>query len=113
MKIYLYEYNITPNIENRNILLINVEEEKVTYNDKIIEDDSLIEELNEIIDNYKESLLKFNEIPHTNYKGGRQRSLKVNVDGNVIALIGNTDNNEIANFYNEFKEKIITVIEKH
>ena len=113
MKIYLYEYNVTPNIENRNILLINVEDDKVTFNDKVIENSKLIEELEEIVANNKNSLLAYNEIPHTNFKGGRQRNLKVNVDDIEVKLIGNTENNEIANFYNDFKEQIITAIEKY
>lgn len=113
MKLCIYEYNITPNVENRNELLINVEEDKVTYNDKVIENGELIAELNQIVENNKPTLLDFNEIQHSNYKGGRQRSLKVEVDGVSIKLIGNTDNNQIANFYNDFKEEIINVVSKY
>lgn len=110
MKMNLYEYNVTPNLENRNELLIKLEDSKITYNDKVISDDNIIDNVYEILDEFKQDLVKYSEIEHTNFKGGRQRRLKVTYDDVEINLIGNTDNNEIANFYNEFKEKILNVI---
>lgn len=113
MKMSLYEYNVTPNIENRNILLINVENDKVVYKDVTIEDNDLIYELKEFIAKNRESLLKYNEIEHSNFKGGRQRILTLNIDDTEIKLIGNTDNNDIADFYNNFKEELINIIDKY
>ena len=50
MKMNLYEYNVTPNLENRNELLIKLEDSKITYNDKVISDDNIIDNVYEIFD---------------------------------------------------------------
>ena len=93
-----------------NTMLHQIQRIGITYNDKVISDDNIIDNVYEILDEFKQDLVKYSEIEHTNFKGGRQRRLKVTYDDVEINLIGNTDNNEIANFYNEFKEKILNII---
>lgn len=113
MKIYLSEYNVLPKIEERDILAIKIEENSILLNGKTIDDTTILNKISDLLLSYKKKLLEIKDIKHSNYKGGRQSQLKIvskEICEGEIFLIGNTSNTEIANFYIEFRNKLINLL---
>lgn len=114
MNLSIHEYNVTPDINEKNKFSIQINNNIITYNDIKIENNEILDKINEILLSYKETLLILKNIHHSNYKGGRQKQLSIyceDICNEKITLIGNTSNTEIAEFYNTFKNKIISLLE--
>ncbi len=116
MHVKLYEYNMTSNIEDRETLLIDITDDKVIYNDKVLTDMDLIDEIDDLLFIYKDSLLNIKNIAHTNYKTGRQKQLAIanpEISDKPIMMYGNTDEEEIAVFYEGFKNQLIILLNSY
>ena len=110
----LHEYNVTPDINKREELIIKVENNKIIYNDFNNDDEHIIGEIKKILISYKDDLLHAKDIKCSNYKGGRQKWITINckeVCNESITLIGNTDNEEMAKLYDRIKNKLIFLLE--
>lgn len=115
MIIYLHEYNVVPDMDKKDELILKVEDNKIIYNNLIIENMEKVNEMNKLLLSYKDTLLHLKDIKYSNSKGGRQKQLSIHCDSiccEKIVLLGNTNNEEIANFYSEFKNKVISLLEK-
>lgn len=114
MIIYLHEYNVTPDVNKRNELIIKVEDNSITYNDINDENDYLANKIKEMLISYKDTLLHAKDIKFDNSKGGRQKQLSIyceEICAEKIVLAGNTNNEEIAKLYDEIKNKLISLLE--
>ena len=113
MKLELREYNVTPDIEKRNDFYIRVEDEKIKYNRDVILDKEKISRIFSLLRNYKEDIIKItSEITH-NSKGGRQQMMTIQYeDEKPFYLIGNTNREEMSNFYFKLEKEIIDIIKK-
>lgn len=115
MKIVLNEYNVTPDIDDRNQVFVKIEDDKIVYGNKIYYNAEMIQRINNLLFSYKESILRIKDVKHSNYKGGRQQILKIHfkeIYDKPIIIFGNTDNEEVSNFYNKLKNEIMSVLEK-
>lgn len=113
MKFKLYEYNATPDVDKKDITLIEINDNKITYNGNDIENTEIINKINDLLLNYKETLLEIKDIRQANIKGGRQKTITIyseNICGNKITLIGNTSDEKISSLYEELKNKIIALL---
>ena len=115
MKVILYEYNVTPIIEKKDVLSIKIEDCKITYNGKQYESIEKENEVNNLLLSCKEKLLKLKNIEYSSYKGGRQEELRIcyEADNKETVLMGNTSNAEISKFYNDFKNRVISILDNN
>ena len=113
MKIKLMEYNVTPNIDDRNEFNIIVDNEFIMYENQKITDVNKINEIINLLTEYKDIVIKLNNEGISNFKGGRQKFIKIKYeDSEFLEIVGNTPSVEMSNLYSEIKEKIINIIEK-
>ena len=111
MKLLLREYNVTPIKEKRDSVTVQLEGDKVLYNDRVIEDKAKIDAFVSFINENKEVIIKLNE---PNYKGGRQKAINIIFDGDekIYSIIGNTNVVESAGLYSLIKAKLGEVIKE-
>ena len=77
MKIILKEYNVVPNMEERNELNIEIVDDRILYNNQIINGDNKLEHIINLINEYKEDIVKLNNDKIGNFKGGRQKLMNI------------------------------------
>lgn len=114
MIIYLHEYNVTPDVNKKEELIIKVENGTIMYNGINNESDYMLDEIKKMLISYKNDLLQVKDIKCSNYKGGRQKQLKIHckeVCDDEINLLGNTNNEDIAKLYGEIRNKLISLLE--
>lgn len=114
MKIILKEYNVVPNMEERNELNIEIIDDRILYNNQIINGDNKLEHIINLINEYKEDIVKLNNDKIGNFKGGRQKLMNIQFydDNRIYTIIGNTPSIESANLYNIIKEKLLSIVEE-
>ena len=114
MKLLLREYNVTPIKEKRDSVTVQLEGDKVLYNDRVIEDKTKIDAFVSFINENKEAIVKLNEQHISNYKGGRQKAINIIFDGDekVYNITGNTNVVESAGLYSLIKAKLGEVIKE-
>ncbi len=113
MKFKLMEYNVVPNVDERNAFCIQSVDDYILYNEQKITDRDKFDEIKSVLMQYRNEIVKLNSENISNYKGGRQQMLTIQYeDGEVLRVIGNTPSNEMANLYSELKNKLISIIER-
>ena len=113
MKFKLSEYNVVPNVEERNAFCIQLIDDYLLYNKQKITDNNKIDEIKNMFMQYKDEVIKLNKEHISNYKGGRQKILSIQYEeGNVLRINGNTPSIEMANLYSDLKNKLISIIEQ-
>lgn len=96
MNIYLHKYNVTPNIDEKEELVLKIENDTIVYSDIEKENNQLI-----------------NEIKASSCKGGRQKQLSIYCEKDCnkqIVLVGNTDNKKTLKLYDKIKNQIIDLL---
>ncbi len=113
MELKIYEYNVTPKIEERNEFSIRLVNGTLTINGRETTEESIINAIKKILLDNKENIIKLASERQENYKGGRQKgfAVKFEVDGEIYRIIGNTPSQEIADFYFKIKSEITNAIE--
>ena len=101
MELIIYEYNVTPNVNEKNeysVILIN---DTLTINGNIIQDKNKILTIKKVLEENKEDIIALANEKAENYKGGRQKSLTVKFDDNekLYSIIGNTPSKEMETLY--------------
>lgn len=114
MELKIYEYNVTPNINERNefgILLVN---DTLTMNGNETNDESKIVVIKKLLEDNKENIIKLAAENPGNYKGGRQKNLavKFDEDGETFIITGNTPSQETSDFYTKIVTEITNLIER-
>ncbi len=114
MKIAVKEYNVVPSMEEKNEMNIVFVDNKLIYNNQEIQDENKIKSINELINKYRENIIKLNSTNIENYKGGRQEMIAIQFDDidQIYHIIGNTPSEESSNLYNIIKDNLISIIEK-
>ena len=118
IKITLKEYIVnTPNDDVKlsielysNHFLPTIKPHTIFYDNNIINDENKYNEIINIIDNNIEIIKKLNIENISSYKGGLQEVITIQLDNNNYSVIGNTDNQEMNQLYNNIKTEIINVI---
>lgn len=110
MKFSLSEYNVTPNLEERDAFSISLNDD-LKYNGQVVGDETKKAAAIEALEKYKSDIIRLSAEPAENYKGGRQKGLVVLFDGDEkkYRLIGNTDLKEMANLYNQIKTELTQI----
>lgn len=114
--IYLHEYNVTPDTNKRNELVIKIDNDAIIYDGINKSSEELLDQVKQLLNSHKDALLQSKNIKCSNHKGGRQQQLTIRYDkicDNPIVLIGNTDNAEIATLYNELKDQLISILNNY
>ena len=114
MELKLYEYNVSSNINEFDLVNIQLLNNCITMNGNIIEDEDKINAITNLLENYKIEIIKLTSERVPNYKGGRQAGLDVifETNGEIYKIIGNTPSQEMAEFYYKIKSEIIKIIEQ-
>ena len=87
---------------------------KILYNNSIIQDIDKNQSIISLIYDYKEDIIKLNSERIQNYKGGIQKIINIQFDNDdkVYKIIGNTALAASADLYNTLKDKLVSIIEK-
>ena len=109
VEVKLYEYNVTPNVNERkeySVLLVN---DTLTINGNTIDDKDKVFAIQEVLERNKQNIIMLSNEETENYKGGRQKCLivKFETNGEIYRIIGNTPKNEMADFYIKITIKIL------
>ena len=114
MELNIYEYNVTPNLNERDPFNIQLLDNILRINGKIIEDVKKTIAIVNLLEEYKSDIILIASERAGNYKGGRQKCLtvKFETDGEIYRVIGNTPSQDMANLYSKIKEKMIKIIEQ-
>ena len=112
MKFKIYEYNVTPNVNEKNefsVLLVN---DTLTMNGNNIDDENKKNTIKKVLEENKENIITLATGNFENYKGGRQKLLTVKFedDGEIYKIIGNTPSQEMADFYTRLVTEITNII---
>ena len=114
MELRIFEYNVTPNVEERNEFGIYLVNDTLTMNGNNVDDENKVFAVKEVLKENKESIITLATGKIENYKGGRQKNLtvKFDVDGETYRIIGNTPSQEMANFYTKIVTDITNIVSK-
>ena len=112
MELKIYEYNVTPNANEKNEFGIYLVNDTLTMNGNNVEDENKIFAVKEVLEENKENIITLATGKIENYKGGRQKILtvKFDVDGETYRIIGNTPSQEMADFYTKIVTEITDII---
>ena len=116
MNLILHEYNVTPDVTKREEVSIQIAGGTVLYNGKSAQSAEFAEDVEKLIASAKKPLMQCKGLQPASAKGGRQKMLAVTweeLGKDTITLFGNTNNQEVAAFYNELTKRIIAVVEKY
>ena len=114
MKLLLREYIVVPKKAEKNEINIMFVDNKILYNNSIIQDIDKNQSIISLIYDYKEDIIKLNSERIQNYKGGIQKIINIQFDNDdkVYKIIGNTALAASADLYNTLKDKLVSIIEK-
>jgi len=112
MELKVYEYNVTPNVEERNEFGIYLVNDTLTMNGNNVEDGNKVFAVKKVLDENKEKIIALATEKLENYKGGRQELLTVKFedDGETYRIVGNTPSHEMADFYAKIVSEITNII---
>ncbi len=112
MELKIYEYNVTPNVNEKNEFIVLLVNDKLTINGNNIEGENKIFAIKKLLEENKDNIIALSTEKIENYKGGSQKILtvKFEVDGETYKIIGNTPSQEMSNFYTRIVTEIINII---
>jgi len=102
------EYNVSS--DNKDSFSLSIVPPKIRYDGKIINDKNMCAEINNIVAEQKENILKFKDAKIVNYKGGRQEQLSINFGDQKVVLLGNTPDHFMSDLYYSIRERISNCI---
>lgn len=111
-RIIIREYNVIRNPIDSNLLSIGIYENKIIYNQQEITDLKKIEKVFKIIEQYMEKIKAISEKRVHNSKGGRQKMISITDEENKYFIIGNTDDVESKQLYENIFKDVINIIEE-
>ena len=106
MNLILHEYNVTPDVTQRNEVSVQIAGGTVLYNGKRAQSAEFAKDVEKLITSAQKPLMQCKGLQPASTKSGRQKML-------AITIFGNTDNQEVAAFYNELTRRVIAVVEKY
>ena len=113
MTFKLSEYNVLPKVEQRDPFSIELTNGELLYNEQKVTDNTKVDLIINMFNQYKDEIARLNSTPASNYKGGRQQAIRIQYeDGKTFTVTGNTPEEEMANLYLELKNKMISIIEQ-
>ena len=80
MELNVYEYNVTPNVDEKNEFRILLANDTLTVNGNNVEDENKVLNVKKLLEENKESIIALANGRIENYKGGRQKNLAVKFD---------------------------------
>lgn len=112
MKFSLTEYNVTPNLEERNEFKIGFNGTSLFFNGEEVQDDNKVQEVLNLINSYKEQIINLDTTDIQNYKGGRQKSISIIFDDNeqTYRVYGSTPDGNSSNLYETIKNSLLEII---
>lgn len=116
MNLILHEYNVTPDVTQRNEVSVQIAGGTVLYNGKRAQSAEFAKDVEKLITSAQKPLMQCKGLQPASTKSGRQKMLAVTWDQlgkDTITIFGNTDNQEISAFYNELTRRVIAVVEKY
>ncbi len=84
----------------------------IFYKNEQINDEIKYKKIVELIDNNIDNIKRLNMEKISSYKGGLQEIITIQIDNDNFILVGNTDNQEMKQLYNDIKDKILIIIEQ-
>ena len=114
MELNVYEYNVTPNVDEKNEFTILLANDTLTVNGNNDEDENKVLNVKKLLEDNKENIIRLAAENAENYKGGRQKNLAVKFDndGETFRIIGNTPSQEISDFYTKIVTDITNIVSK-
>lgn len=108
----IYEYNVTPNVNQKDVVSIYLENDKMNMNGQNIEDVNKINSIKKILEDNKERIIAAASQRQYNSKGGRQKMITVKFDenGESYGIIGNGSSKENNDFYTKIVNDVIKII---
>ena len=112
MEFRVYDYNVTPKVDDRKEFSISLVDDVLIMNGSNIGDDNKVLAVKKILEDNKENIITLAMEKAENYKGGRQKSLivKFEDDGESYRIIGNTPSHEMADFYARVVSEVTNII---
>ena len=109
--IIIREYNAIRNSMDSNLLSIGIYENKIIYNKEEITDIKKIEKIFKIIEQYMEKIKTISQKRVHNSKGGRQKMISITDEENKYFIVGNTEDVESKQLYENIFKDVINTIE--
>ena len=114
MELRIFEYNVTPNVNEKNEFVILLANDTLVMNGNDMNDESKVVAIKKMLEDNKENIIRLASENAENYKGGRQKNLtvKFDEDGEAFIITGNTPSQEIADFYTKIVTDITNIVSK-
>ncbi|MBR5662746.1 MAG: hypothetical protein IKX00_03715 [Bacilli bacterium] len=114
MELRIFEYNVTPNVNEKNEFTILMANDTLVMNGNEKNDESKVVAIKKMLEDNKENIIRLAAENAGNYKGGRQKNLAVKFDndGETFRIIGNTPSQEISDFYTKIVNDITNIVSK-
>lgn len=111
-RIIIREYNAIRNAMDSSLLSIGIYEEKILYNGQEIIDLKKIEKVFKLIEQNMERIRTISEKKVHNSKGGRQKMISITYEDNNYYIIGNTNDVESKQLYENIFKDVINILEE-
>ena len=114
MELRIFEYNVTPNVNEKNEFVILLANDTLVMNGNEMNDESKVVAIKKMLEDNKENITRLAVENSENYKGGRQKNLTVKFDndGENFRIIGNTPSQETSDFYTKIVTDITNIVSK-
>jgi hypothetical protein len=111
MFVEFYEYDVHP--EDRNEYALLVKPDVVYLNSRPCREKDKVDSIVELCYKKFDVAVRLLKEPNYNFKGSRQCSLAMRIRGVDVVLDGNGTNNNIHEFYKQFKRQIEDILNEN